>query len=458
MIKISGTNSLANVRTIKAKTRQAKNLVIDSNGGQCGITGGTNSPLWRPNDGNAPTVASGASLNAPSSTVFFYKTGTTSMAVQSMTAPVVGHIYYGGCLFKAETGFTASDGRFEWFFNDTAGAGLITFSSIKESTNGEWVLRSGRGSVSSLAASSGWYFRTFVVNGTTNCYSCKHIVIDLTETFGTGKEPSQEWCDKALREWYTLDGYSVGSAKIEDDTWDEYFGNSTGTVTRYLYNELKANYDPREPSLCYEIPNVNPECYLYLLLNKFPVVPSHSIYVSWHEYTQTPYEEFLWKQTTRGIYGPEAEPSMFESFELGPDLFGLGGTFRRHAQVSGLAGDRGFNQNPVGTVRIDVNGINVPGFLRLYNFFWAELYDGCEAFSMYQKINGGTVPTLAKVNTEWCNYWLRGFSLPIIHIADPDYPTGFDMDGNLTCANIAYHPELEVGTYLDNNGDIIIGG
>lgn len=457
MIKISDNNSLANVRSIKAKTRHAKNLVIDSNGAQCGIVSSSSSPLWRQNDGNAPTVVNGSNLNAPSSKVFSYKLNTTSMAVQTMPAPTIGHVYYGGCLFRSDAGFTATDRRFEWFHNDSAN-GLITFSQGLTSTNGEWVLYSGRGSLSSLASTSDWYLRTFVVNGTANSYSCKHIIIDLTETFGIGNEPSKEWCDKALREWYTFDGYSVGSAQITNDNWDEYFGNSAGTVTRYLYDELKANYDPREPSLCYEISNVNPEVYLYLLLNKFPVLTNHSIYVHWNEYTQNPEEEYLWEQTTRDVYGPEAEPNLFANYKMSSELFGLGGTFRRHARISGLANDRGFNQNPVGTVRIDINGVNVPGFLRLYNFYWADLYDSCSVFSEYQKKFGGAIPTMAKINKDWCDYWMRGFSLPIIHIADPDYPTGFDIDGNLTCANIAYHPEMEEGLYIDTNGDIVVGG
>ena len=162
-------------KTVKRNLFQARNLIIDNNGAQLGLTGviGT-TPGWIPNDGNAPTIESGLSLNSPSSTVFSFKTNTTSMVLQDMPTPIVGHVYYGGCLFRSEAGFTAGDGRFEWWYNDTAN-GLMVFSTRVTSTNGEWVINSAVHSLSSLASTTGWKIRNFIVNGTTASYSCKHI-------------------------------------------------------------------------------------------------------------------------------------------------------------------------------------------------------------------------------------------------------------------------------------------
>ena len=445
-VKISNDSTLR-VKNIIRKFKQARNLIMDSNGSQCGIA---HDMPWYPNDGSAPSIISGDSLNAPSSTVFSFTPNTTSMTLQDMPTPTLNHVYYGGCMFRSEAGFSAGDGRFEWFYND-AENGKLVFSVRTSSTNGEWVLYSGRGMLTSLASQTGWKIRNFIVNGTTACYSCKHIIIDLTETFGAGKEPSKEWCDKALREWRTFDGYNIASDALTTENYEEYFNNSTGTFDKFGYGELDSFEDPKEPSYCYYVNSINPEVYLFLMTTKPPLINGHYLYIGWNEYVKSILEYSDWVQTSRDIYCPEAEPSFMAGIYPNKSMFADGGGFKRHIRISGYNNNRGFSQNPAPTLRLDFNGINVPLFARLYNFFIIDVSDNCTLLQKYQLKYGGTTPLASQLSKEWCDYWLAGRSLPILHIGDPETYTGFDRDYNFICNDVELHPEID-GLYIEDNG------
>lgn len=454
-IKISSDPYLR-VRGIKKMFRQARNLVMDCNGGQgagliCPSTGGTLT-TWSPNAHSAGTsISSGPDSNTYSSTGFVFAPGSSNTFLnytQNMPSPKANHKYYGGLLWRTDTGFTASDARFEWFLDDTE-EGHLTFCN-KTDTKGEWVILSDIKSLNTVKAGS-WYLRDFVVSPTASGFSCKHIVIDLTETFGRGREPTKEWCDKAVREWRTFDGFSVVSEPIQVGNFNNtYLANSTGTLTAYDYEEFDSISDPREPSLLYEIESINPEVYLYLQKGNPPLADAHYLYVSWMEYVKNQGEYNKWVQTDRDMYIPEAEPCFSSAIKLGKQYFARGGGFMMHQKISGYNSNRGFiyDNSPF---RIDLNGASAPGFMRMYDFYMIDAYDGCPALSKYTARNGGTLPTVSQLTKDFFDYWFRGLSLPIIHIGDPMTKVGYDDDYNLVCNDVEIHPETD-GVYIEDNG------
>lgn len=445
-------------KSVRRNLCKTRNLIIDNNGAQMGISGVSGSPFWRPNDGNAPTIAQGMNLDAPSSTVFSFVPNTLSMAIQNFDSPIPGHKYYGGCMFRTEPGFSASDGRFEWYYSE-AENGHITFSTRTASTDGKWVLLSGTGILESLASETGWYFRNFMTNATTACYSCKHIVIDLTEVFGAGFEPSKEWCDAAVKEWYTFDGYSVGSAAVTTLNWNSYFSvsDSSGTVTRSGYGELDSIEDPREPVLTYELENIDSEAYLYLQVNRPPVVPGHYLYMSWNEYVKDRQEYFVWSESTRDVYAPVSEPGLANDIVCDKEGFGTRGGFRKHVKISALADNRGFSQSTVTSCRLDINKVGGAGLARVYNYYWADLYDGCDFMVVYNKwATANGLPELINVSQltkEFCDFWIEGLSQPIIHIGDPDCVVGWNFDNEFSCSELQIVPNID-GVYLCEGGII----
>ena len=43
-----------------------------------------------------------------------------------------------------------------------------------------------------------WTYRSFTVNGSTDAYRKEMMIVDLTEAYGPGNEPTKEWCDKNI--------------------------------------------------------------------------------------------------------------------------------------------------------------------------------------------------------------------------------------------------------------------
>ena len=124
---------------------------------------------------------------------------TTAMSTQTLssTAPVLNHKYYGSIMYKTASGLTVADNRFEWYNTDNSDA-LMVFANKKD-TQGKWERLSGIGQITSTSyLDKSWYVRNFMVNATTNSYVDEVMIVDLTETFGAGNEPTKEWCDENI--------------------------------------------------------------------------------------------------------------------------------------------------------------------------------------------------------------------------------------------------------------------
>ena len=124
--------------------------------------------------------------------VFTFPANGFAMATCSMPNPVPGHVYYGGVEQKAPSGASFDDRRFEWWVGDEAG-NVMAFAYM-DGTNDQWVRQSAVLKVDAVVK-DGWVMRNFTVNGTAEAYRRNPIIIDLTETFGAGNEPSAAWVD-----------------------------------------------------------------------------------------------------------------------------------------------------------------------------------------------------------------------------------------------------------------------
>jgi len=132
-----------------------------------------------------------------SSGVYTFATGTTGMITQSLPTPTVGHLYYGRCQQLSASGFSCLDGRFEYFGGDGEGKNIVFTSAGSATTDGQWHSYSSIVSFPSISG-SGWTLRSFTVNGTATFQRKEMLIIDLTESFGSGNEPSKAWCDACI--------------------------------------------------------------------------------------------------------------------------------------------------------------------------------------------------------------------------------------------------------------------
>lgn len=442
---------------------------MDCNGAQeagltCGPTTGSDTiKTWSPNE-NSPTgtVVAGPSSNTYTSTVLSYPANGTIMYSQNISAPVVGHVYYGGCLFYSEAGFTAADGRFEWYYTDGGGNNLV-FANRVSSTNGQWTLMSARVVASTHSSETGWRIRNFIVNGTSTCYSCKHIIIDLTEAFGPGNEPTKEWCDKAVREWRTFDGFNIEAPNLTKENATAYVSaGSAGTTICYNYEENDSPIEVREPVFYRSITeaqasSVN-EYFAYLNGNEVTrptLADGHYMYVTFTDYFKTRKEWEIQSRNDHDIYCPEAEPVLGSAIKINdPSKYAVGGACRGHGRMSAYNNNRGFNQTEA-QLRLDFNFKNPPkeSQWRFYNLFWADITEGCTLFQKYNARFGGGMLTPTAINKDWCDYWINGKSVPLIHIGDHRTIVGYNDDYTLVCNDIELHPEID-GVYIDDAGVI----
>lgn len=160
--------------------------------------------------------------------IFQYSKGSVTAygTAAAKVNPIVGHKYYGRCYQKAPIGFTADDSRFEYYIGDNAGISNLVFGFMT-STKGEWERLSAIQQLTGTPTAGTWFIRSFTVNASNVCYRKEMMIIDLTDAFGAGNEPSLEWCDENLP--YIEDKLIIGIFS-EYDVGQELLYGYTGAV------------------------------------------------------------------------------------------------------------------------------------------------------------------------------------------------------------------------------------
>lgn len=161
---------------------------------------------------------------------FQFAKGTNLTAIATTPAkknPVLGHKYYGRCYQKSPLGFTCTDARFEYYVGDNVGVSNLVFGTMKD-TKGEWERLSSIQQLTSTPTTGTWITRNFVVSASNLCYRKELMIIDLTEAFGAGNEPTLEWCDEYLP--YIENRIMVGTSspyQIDEEIIFNHNGSST---------------------------------------------------------------------------------------------------------------------------------------------------------------------------------------------------------------------------------------
>lgn len=153
---------------------------------------------------------------------FSFNTGVTAMASCSLSTPEVGHLYYGRCVYMTDAGtaFSCGDGRFEYYYSDSTNGLMVFQTAVENDTAGTVITESKILSITEdISNGANWQFRNFIVNGTQRAYRAMPLLIDLSQAFGVGNEPTKEWCDKNIpyflgtQEFTFSDLKSIGLAR-----------------------------------------------------------------------------------------------------------------------------------------------------------------------------------------------------------------------------------------------------
>jgi hypothetical protein len=123
----------------------------------------------------------------------YFTSGTTRIMTKAMnTLPIVGHKYYGRHYLKTDGSVNADDCRFEWYAGD--GEGLNFIFGYNRGNYSDWTMESNIVTVTAVNGSS-YECRSFMVNPTGTLYADGLMIVDLTAAFGSGNEPTKDWCD-----------------------------------------------------------------------------------------------------------------------------------------------------------------------------------------------------------------------------------------------------------------------
>lgn len=433
-----GSDGTLYCNTVKYNYKQLRNLVADGTNAILGGTGAWSSPH------NA-----NVNFNSLAGT-FVFGTGYC-MLMQQMPEPIKGHKYYGAVKMNAQNGFSCGDGRFEWQINDNYS---LTFAQHAHSsgTGGRYVISSGIKDINDYPSGQSWNLRLFTVGANIQSTYKNIIVVDLTDAFGAGNEPTKEWCDVHILEHNLLN--NVGDHLSPIPTTSDYnigssYNISAASYGAWNYHQLASDVTmPKDVVYFMQGNSSRSECTM-------SSIKSYYLSPSLNEYAQV----FLLldeaapsKGADLDFYHPVSEPSLGRTAVGQNSLFCAGGAASRWKKYSATNSRASFS---VGNypLRFDLNNRKTDAWCYITSLFLTTVSSQVTWYNY--NINTGTDINVAAVNKEWCERWVGGPFNSIIHIKDPhNTKIKFNTAYDIVCNDIEIRPEQNKIVF-DKTGTII---
>lgn len=415
--------------TVKYNWKQARNLIAD----------GCYANISKAFSLSNMDIATSQGYKTYRSFHFYNANGSgTSMMTQAMPKPIANHKYYGALRWRtAGSSFSAADARFEWYHSDAGGETMV-FAQKNMATSGRWVLLSSIQSLSSIA-SGDWQLRNFTVNSTDDSWCTRLMIIDLTDTFGAGNEPTKEWCDANIREHETYVNSGSVLSNITTTNFTATYFASAGSCSFQNYLSWDQANRPREYTVLFTSDAGQPEGYLQRKTKNSPVLDPAETYYASMETCYTGYPELHQYQ----CYWPIAEPSMGSVPLVEESLYNGGGGMQGWKRVSFFANRSSFSAGSY-TMRWDFDNV---GRASTTLSTGHQICKVSSNVTQYNEYNGTSI-TVADVNKEWCDRWIdnRGFSY--VHIKDPhNTEIRITPDSEIICNDIEIRPEVNSITF-----------
>lgn len=425
-IKI-GTDGTLYCNTVKYNYKQARNMIADGSYGN--ISG-----CWS-FGGNSIYTDSIAGYKTYRS--FNIKPNGENMLYQNLPKIDLSHKYYAG--FKAKSNATANAAmRIQNLNNET-----IFQCFFGTNTNGNWVTISDyyNGIGSGIMEAK----LNFASYGS-EIWVSKFIMIDLTDTFGTGNEPSREWCDANIREWEVITNYGCVSNNVNINNITTRYPILNATPHHFNYLQLDSRWEPRDYMfMLYGLENAL-EGYIYssvvFELNK------ETMYYASMDYHR-PKASTATEQSI-DFYWPEAEPPLGIVGIVQNKEFCNGGGMEEWKRASAY-NNRSIFSNGDYALRYDFNNRNQTTDFRVTGINLQKVQSNLNIYNSFNNTN----ITINDVNKEWCDRWIDGRSSPIIHIKDPNKTKIlFNTEYDIVCNDIEIRPELDSVQFDKNTGTI----
>ena len=430
-----GSDGTISCNTVKYNYKQTRNLVADN---------GYSYGYWIL-DGCEIINAQG-SRNFSENNLCFPSGDGVKMSVQVMPTPIANHKYYGGLLWKT-TGseFSRADGRFEWFYTDGDNNVQLTFAFKDVSTNNNWVKLSSVLQAGSNPTEGQWTIRNFIVNGSTDSYCAKPIIIDLTECFGEGNEPTKEWCDENILEWNKYIGknlFKFNENNVSSSiTFREMTYGSTYNITNGNQYFINRTDIPRSYNIDMQSGTAS-ESYINL-----PAVEMNTSmkYYAFVELSQPNGNQGL----SYDWYFPVAYPPLDSIPQAENGQFNSGGGLYNWKRIS-FFNIRDLWDNGVYESRFDFNNMGNANYLALTNFFISSV----ATIELAYNTAHNTSVDENYINKEFCDRHVSGDCDCIIRIKTHlDTKIKFNENYDIICNDIEIDPSVSSITY-NNTGTI----
>ena len=419
-----GTDGTIYCNTVRYNYKQARNMIAD---GCYGNISGTQ--VW------ANVVASTNPAGYKSHRSFKIATDGTPTQ-QTLPKLIANHKYY----FSLRVFGNGQSLNSAIQIRDSSGTELASLSQWGANYN-TWVLQSTIFTTTSDVSGG----NVSMYGYTNNTYVSRLILIDLTDTFGKGNEPSKEWCDNNIREQETICNKGNVSNNVTYSNIATRYTGSNLSKTDYNYLQLDSNWEPRD--------------YMYYLQGSASYTEGYLNSASAFTLDNTKtYYAYVDQSTKRvdgvaqsiDFYFPVAEPYMGQIPLVDETTFNGGGGMRYWKRVSAFNTRTSFSNGSYNS-RYDFNNMKKGNIQRLTAF---NIINVNTNITQYNNYNSTSI-TINDVNKEWCDRRIHGRSSPIIHIKDPaNTSIKFNTDYDIVCNDIEIRPELNKIIFDGNTGTI----
>lgn len=420
-----GTDGTIYCNTVRYNYKQARNMIADGSYGNI-----SSSSVW------ANVVASTSPTGYKSYRCFKV---TTANATQKLPALYSGHKYYFSCRYQ--TSSTSASIVLRNNGSDISGASLYVGTSPSTFILSSTVVTMTTNIATGVGDVCIW-------NGDTSnpVYVSRFILVDLTDTFGSGNEPTKAWCDNNIREQEVICNFGNISNNVNySNISTRYTGSQLSERAYFNYLQLDSYWEPRDYMYYLQGSASYNEGYL-TSASSFTLNNTYTYYAYVDQHT----EQVSGVRQSSDFYFPVAEPFLERIILVEETGFNGGGGMRDWKRVSAFNTRTSFTDGSYQS-RFDFNNKKQTNVLRLTAF---NIVNVSSYVTRYNTYNGTSI-TISDVNKEWCDRWIDGRSSPIIHIKDPGNKTiKFNTDYDIVCNDIEIRPELSKIILDGNTGTI----
>lgn len=241
----------------------------------------------------------------------------------------------------------------------------------------------------------------------------RFIMINLAETSITNMSMDKDtlnWLDNNILENEKYVNWGTISNGITNSNYSSLPSTSNlDNFFSYPYLQLDSIWEPRDYMYMARTDLSVEEGYIHID-SPWDLDNTKNYYLSYYYLTQNNIIP------TVDAYWPESEPRLGNRRMIlyNPKEYNAGGGMSEWRLVS-FYGDRTSFENGEYVPRLDINNENIQFDLRLTNINCCSLQDGM--LSEYNEYNNCNI-TINDINKQWCDRWIAGRGLPIIHIKD----------------------------------------